>query len=192
MSVIRQMSLLGADAAAPGPADLYGLFLAGGELERRDALVRLSIAVDHPWRASVLVAESARRGLAATSVSTARQHIEVRTAHSPVLADLAATWVAGRPGADLQLDGQAIRLWVEAAGRRDGDASYVLPLRVTVTAVRDAVAGALAMVGLSAQLVSRRGEGGASYRIVGKKRLARLVELVGDPPKQAPADIWPS
>jgi hypothetical protein len=38
---------------------------------------------------------------------------------------------------------------------------------------------------------TRRG-GGYSYRIVGKRRLERLAEMVGDPPKRAPADIWPS
>jgi hypothetical protein len=41
-------------------------------------------------------------------------------------------------------------------------------------------------------LVSPRGGPGPSYRIVGKRRLARLIEMVGDPPKQAPTDIWPS
>jgi len=30
------------------------------------------------------------------------------------------------------------------------------------------------------------------YRITGRRRLARLAELVGDPPTAAPADHWPA
>jgi hypothetical protein len=34
--------------------------------------------------------------------------------------------------------------------------------------------------------------GGSSYRIVGRRRVARLAEMIGDPPKQAPPGAWPS
>ena len=37
-----------------------------------------------------------------------------------------------------------------------------------------------------------RSDGESIFRLVGKRRLDRLAEMVGDPPKQAPADIWPS
>ena len=136
MSLIRQLSLLGAEATPPEPGDLAGLLAGRGLVSRVGDAAQVSIVVDHPWRASVLVAECARRGIAATSVSTASDHVGVRTAYSPQLTALAA-------------------------------------------------------VGLGAQLATPRGSSGASYRIVGMRRLDRLAEMIGDPPKQAPPGIWP-
>src|ERR1700730_238034 len=107
MSVIGQPSLFGVTAVAPGAMDLAGLLLAGGTVARwadpRDEKIpanpksaaQLSVLVDHPWRASVLVLECARRGLAATCVSTAEQRISVRTAHSPLLMPLVEAWSEG-------------------------------------------------------------------------------------------------
>lgn len=52
------------------------------------------------------------------------------------------------------------------------------------------VEAALAAAGLPAVLVDSRA-GGSAYRIVGRRRLARLAELIGDPPPQAPPGEWP-
>jgi len=189
------MSLLGAEAAAPVPADLAGLLAAGGQLTRSEAGAQLTIVVDHPWRASVLVAECARRGLAATCVPTPSEHIGVRTAHSGRLSPLADAWCDGtvlRVPRSFTLDGQVLRLWVEAAGQHETGGAYVLPVGRADLATAEALGAALAAVGLPAQLVTPRGGSGPSYRIVGKRRIARLIEMVGDPPKQAPGDIWPS
>ena len=95
MSVIRQLSLLGADGSAPVPDDLAGLLVGVGEVTRSDAAAQISAIVDHPWRASVLVAECARRGLAATCVATIADHIAVRTAYSMLLTPLAQAWTDG-------------------------------------------------------------------------------------------------
>ena len=46
------------------------------------------------------------------------------------------------------------------------------------------------ILGLPATLLGPRA-GGPAYRIVGRRRLGRLVELVGDPPVEAPAGAWP-
>lgn len=195
MSVIRQLSLFGADALPPEPGDLAGVLAAGGLTTRLGGTARVSIVVDHPWRAAVLVAECARRGLAATSVSTLEEHIGVRTAYSALLMPLAEAWTVGsvqRVPRGLILDGRQLRLWVVARGRCEPAGSYALPLGSTDEAAWAAIGAALAAVGLAAQLVSPRGGAGPSYRIVGKRRLSRLAEMVGDPPKQAPADIWPS
>ena len=54
---------------------------------------RVSVVVDAAWRVHVLVAEFAARGLAATWVATADEHLGVRTAYARGLASLAA-----RPG----------------------------------------------------------------------------------------------
>jgi hypothetical protein len=54
-----------------------------------------------------------------------------------------------------------------------------------------AVGSALAVAGIPGVLVGPRGDGPA-YRIVGRRRLARLVELVGDPPPGVPVGAWPT
>ena len=195
MSVIRQLSLLGADGSAPVPDDLAGLLVGGGEVTRSGAAAQVSVIVDHPWRASVLVAECARRGLAATCVATVADHIGVRTAYSVLLTPLAQAWTDGavkRVPRGFSLAGQVLRLWVAAEGRYESSGAYVLPVGRVGEESRTVLGAALAQVGLAAQLVSPRGGSGLLYRIVGKRRLGRLVEMVGDPPKHAPADIWPS
>lgn len=195
MSVIRQLSLFGAEAASPEPADLAGLLAGGGLVGQREGTAQVSVIVDHPWRASALVGECARRGIAATSVATPADHIAVRTAYSPLLAPLAAEWITGaaqRVPRAFRLDGRMLRLWAQACGRCGGESSYLLPVGPADEVDRETLGAALALLGLGAQLAVARGGGAALYRIVGKRRLGRLVELIGDPPKQAPADIWPS
>jgi len=189
------LSLFGADAANPEPVDLAGVLAGGGLVSRHDESAQVSVIVDHPWRATALVGECARRGLAATSMSTPADHIAVRTAHTTRLRPLADAWLIGaaqRVPRALRLDGAALRLWALAAGWSAGDTSYSLAVGPSEEVDRETLGAALAALGLGAQLVVARGAGRALYRIVGKRRLGRLVELIGDPPKQAPADIWPS
>ncbi len=138
MSVIGQPSLFGVTGVAPDAADLAGLLLAGATMTawsgaKKVGPVQLSVAVGHPWRASVLVLECARRGLAATCGSTDDQRIAVRTAHSPRLQGLVEEWTEGtrldpRVPSGLLLDGPPLRLWVEAAGgfERPGCTSWPL------------------------------------------------------------------
>jgi hypothetical protein len=195
MSVIRQLSLFGVEAAPPEPGDLAGLLAGSGHVTRLGATARVSIVVDHPWRASVLVAECARRGLMATCVSTVEEHIAVRTAYSAALMPLAEAWTRGavkRAPRGFLFDGRMLRLWVEAEGRREGSGAYVLPAGSTDEPGHEPIGAALAALGMGAQLVSPRGAGRPSYRIVGKRRLGRLIEMIGDPPRQAPPGIWPS
>ncbi|WP_433054833.1 hypothetical protein [Dactylosporangium sp. CS-033363] len=54
-----------------------------------------------------------------------------------------------------------------------------------------AVGDALVAVGLPAVLVGAD-SGDPAYRIVGPRRINRLAELVGEPPAEAPADVWPA
>jgi hypothetical protein len=193
VSVIRQLSLFGADSAQPQPDDLAGLLTCGGQLTRLGGTTRVSIVVDHPWRAAALVAECGRRGLAATSVATADENVGVRTAYSVLLTPLAEAWTRGaviRVPGGLLLDGRMLRLWAQACGYAEGPSSYVLGL-ARVEALWQPLGAALAAVGLGAQFVTARGSG-PSYRIVGRRRLSRLVEMLGDPPKQAPVGSWPS
>jgi len=110
------------------------------------------------------------------------------------LVPLVRSWtdeVGRRPPRDLVLDARVLRLWAIAVGRRDGTA-YVLPVGPADQAFRDVLGAGLAALGLAAQLASRRGTGEPTFRIVGKRRTDRLAEMVGDAPRQAPPDMWPS
>jgi hypothetical protein len=187
----RQLSLFGVEANLPRPADLEGLLLGPGQVTRIGGTARVSIVVDALWRASVLLDECAMRGLAAScEPSTVEGHIAFRTAYSSALSPLGERWLRGAmkaaPGG-LTLDGQRLRLWVAACGSPDGAQAFTLRLG---TGGESSAGAALAGVGLPATLLGPR-SGGPAYRIVGRRRLARLVELVGDPPSQAPEGTWP-
>jgi hypothetical protein len=53
-----------------------------------------------------------------------------------------------------------------------------------------AVGSALSMAGVPGVLVGPRADGPA-YRIVGRRRLGRLLELIGERPDGVPDDAWP-
>lgn len=185
----RQLSLFGVEAAEPEPADLAGLLAGPGQVERMGGTARVTVVVDAAWRVHVLVAELAARGLAATWESTVDGKLAVRTAYTAALAPLAAAWLPEmRPPAGFHLNGPRLRLWVAAAGSPDPP-GYLLRLGTSA----DAVGAALAAVGLPGVLIGPHGtdRGGSAYRIVGRRRLARLAELVGDCPTPAPPDLWP-
>lgn len=217
MSLIRQLSLLGAEAVPPDPRDLAGLLAGPGQVSRSGGSAQVSVLVDHPWRAAALVAECARRAVAATSIpatlasraarsashaAPSDDHIVVRTAFSALLTPLAEDWLVDsvkRAPRGLILDGRMLRLWAIAGGRFEAGRSgspaapgYVLPIDQGDETHWETIGAALAAVGIAGQLVSPRGQLSASYRIVGKRRLDRLAEMIGEPPKQAPVGIWPS
>jgi hypothetical protein len=203
----RQPSLFGVEASDPIPEDLAGLLAGPGELHRMGGTARVGVAVDAGWRVHALVAEFALRGLPA-SWEPAGERFLVRTAYTTRLLPLARAWRDGPP-AGLHLAGPALRLWVAAAGAPSED-GYLLGLGSSDQASWPAVGAALSAAGLAAALVvpgagapgsgagsgAGRGTGGAgadgpAYRITGRRRLARLAELVGDPPGPAPAGVWP-
>jgi hypothetical protein len=117
---------------------------------------------------------------------------------------LGSRWLRGavkRPPEGFMLDGRRLRLWVAAAGSPDGAQAFALRLGTSDGAgapgwrgsdeVWEAVGAALAGVGLPAVLLGPRA-GGPLLRIVGRRRLVRLAELVGEPPGQAPPGAWPA
>ena len=188
----RQISMIGVEAAAPEPADLEGLLAGPGQVVRMGGTARVSVVVTEAWRALALRREFAARGLVGTQVATVDEHIGVRTAYAAVLAPLAAAWLRGAvkaPPPRLLLDGRRLRLWAIAAGHRDNQ-GFVLRLGPSDESSWAPVGAALAWVGLPAALVGPRA-GGPAYRIIGRRRLRRLVELVGDPPPDAPPETWP-
>ncbi|WP_305787706.1 hypothetical protein [Symbioplanes lichenis] len=107
---------------------------------------------------------------------------EVRTAYSSRLNGLAHAWPP--PPGKLFLNGPRLRLWAAAAGapRPQG---YALGLNPDGS-LDKAVDAALTKVGLAGTI-----QAGPAYVIAGRRRLARLAELVGDRPEAAPARLWP-
>ncbi|HEY2950786.1 MAG TPA: hypothetical protein VGJ53_20720 [Micromonosporaceae bacterium] len=194
MSLSRQLSLFGVEAVDPSPADLAGLLAGPGQVVRMGGTARVSVVVDDAWRVHVLVAELAARGLGATwSPTEVAGHLGVRTAYATSLASLGAEWLRGaakRPPAGFHLNGPRLRLWWAAAGMPE-PLGAVLRLGPSDGSAWEAVGAALAAIGLPATLLGPRA-GGPAYRITGRRRLARLAELVGDRPAAAPADAWPA
>jgi hypothetical protein len=140
---------------------------------------------------------------AGTGNAAVAGHIGVRTAFSACLAPIAARWLRGArtmPPDDFRLDGQMLRMWFIAAGlvqspqRPDGPprSSRVVTLRLSATdqVAWPAVGSALRHAGLQADLLGTRG-GGPAYRIVGTRRVADFLELIGTRPESVPPDAWP-
>jgi hypothetical protein len=190
----RQLSLFGVEASPPTPLDLEGLLAGAGQLVRMGGTARVSIVVDASWRARVLLAECALRGLVASAEpSTVEGNIAFRTAYSTALAPLGPVWLRGAvkyPPAGFALDGRRLRLWMAAGGGPDGALGFLLRLGPSDGPTWEPIGAALAAAGLPATLLGPRA-GGPAYRIVGRRRLARLAELVGEQPAEAPAGAWP-
>jgi hypothetical protein len=123
------------------------------------------------------------------------ERFEVRTAYTKILVPLARTWLATdgskSPPRRLHLDGRALRLWVTAGGRQENPGMYALTVGPEDESTWPVVGRALTGAGLGAVLVRGRADGPA-YRISGRRRIIRLAELIGDPPKPSPEGLWPT
>lgn len=193
--VQQQLSFFSVEARSPGVADLAGLLCGPGQTVRfgRGGSARLSVLVDSSWRAAALAAECAMRGVLAEPATSPEGLPLLRTAFRADLAGLAAAWTRGAVKAvpeGYEPDGSALRLWAQAAGRRDGR-GYLFGLDTHAPDTHQPLVAALGRVGLTAALVGPRA-GGPAVRIIGRRRLARLAELVGPPPDCAVADTWPT
>jgi hypothetical protein len=114
----------------------------------------------------------------------------VRTAFSAALGPHAARWTRGAaeaPPAGFVLGPGALRLWAVAAGHTD-QAGYVLRTAGSDGAVHRAGGAQLARLGLVA--VSLAQHPGPGWRVTSRRRLRRLVEVLGEPPDDA-GSAWP-
>ncbi len=188
-----QLSFFSAGARPADVSDLEGILCGPGQVVRQGVSARVSVVVHEDWRVEPL-----RAALAALDLDggTADAHEEggvtVRTTFDERLVPLADRWSGGgskRAPADLVLDGARLRWWALSAGH-DTPAGYVLMLGPQDEQVWPGVGAALVRAGLTAGQIGPRAEGPA-YRITGQRRLARLRELVGDPPAGVPAAAWP-
>jgi hypothetical protein len=155
---------------------------------------RLSVVRGQRWRAGALVAECARRGVAAFAGPTEDGEWGVRTAFRADLVGLATAW--SPPGGAksvperFRIDGVTLRLWALVAGRWS-ETGYLLGLDPQHPCTHEPLVAALALAGLPVIPVAA-GAGGPAVRVSGVRRLARLVELVGAPPPGVPGHDWPT
>ncbi|MDT4944772.1 MAG: hypothetical protein QOH14_1505 [Pseudonocardiales bacterium] len=186
-----QFSLFGAAAADPAPADLDGVLLAGGHWVRSPAGARLSVVVPDRWRADALAeAFELREVSGPESIVDAEGGYGARTAFAEQLLAAAARWTRGAnqgPPPGFALSAGGLRLWAITSGRRD-EVGYLLGTTESDDAVHLAAGAQLSRLGVAAVSVAR---GGPGWRVTSVKRLRRLVELLGEPPRGGDAD-WPA
>jgi hypothetical protein len=201
----RQLSLLAADVAPPSLDDLEGLLCGPAHVVRgfggQAGAARISVLVDEPWRVAALEARLAELGLldASRPAPTAARPdaVSVRTRFDARLLPVAERWTRGATliaPAALRLDGPRLWWWAVAAGTSDrGSGGVGFRLRLAASAPQrwPAVGAALAEAGVPGIFLGPRADGPA-YRLVGARRLARLVDLVGEAPAGAPPLSWPS
>lgn len=193
---MSQLSLFSAAAREPQVADLEGLLAGSGQVVRRGEGGRISVVVPPGWRSDALLAEMAALALPAELDRSEPGGVTVRTPWLPELRGIADAWTHGAvkvPPPGWALDGARLRWWCLAEGSVGGAPAapmYTLALGPNDEPAWLAVGAALAAAGIAGVLVGPRADGPA-YRIVGQRRLARLRELVGDPPDGVPDEGWP-
>jgi hypothetical protein len=189
---MSQLSLFGAAAREPALADLEGWLAGNGQVVRRGDTARLSVVVDEQWRVAALADEFAEAFGMTADVSSAEAGTAVGTPWLKELRTLADSWTRGavkHPPVGWVLDGPRLRWWCLCSGRTVGG-MYIFALGPNDGQAWLSIGSALAVAGVPGALVGPRADGPA-YRIVGRRRLARLLELVGDRPAGVPEDAWP-
>lgn len=211
ISRVAQLSFFSADANLPSIADLAGVLCGQGELASfASSAARLSVTLDDDWRAAALAVELGRRGVQARIMPSGNGNLLVRTAFRADLIALAASWTRGAVKAvpdGFQLDGATLRCWALVAGRRaDGGgqhrrAGFLLGLDPHAPETHEPLLRAATRAGLvpashAGSLVGSHSDTPA-LRVAGSKRLRRLVELVGDCPRNVNGNtgaesVWPA
>jgi hypothetical protein len=192
---VRQLSFYSVEAQPPRVADLAGLLCGPGQAVRfgNSGAARLSVVVLDEWRVRALCDVCAERGVHAETATSAEGNPLLRTAFRTDLSGLTSEWTKGAMKAvpaGLELGGPILRVWALTSGYRDGS-GYLLGLDPHAEDTHEPLAAALARAGLAAVLVGGRGSHPA-LRLTGRRRLTRLVELIGDPPPEMPVDGWPA
>lgn len=190
---VSQLSFFSADSVPPSVADLAGVLAGPGQIVVMGAEARLSVVVDAQWRAVALAELITEAGLLPEITRTEEDTPLVRTAVDSRLRALAQAWTRGAvktvppqwvPGP------RELRAWTLAAGAAEAD-RYLLGLDPHAPDTFAPLASALMRVGIAPTLIGTRGSHPA-LRITGRRRLARLVENVGEsPPVPEALTQWP-
>jgi hypothetical protein len=201
---VPQLSFFSAEAAAPCLGDLAGVLCGRGRMAgfARTA-ARLSITVDGRWRARALAKAFAERGIAARVAPAGREQadgeqesgdaFELHTPFRTDLTSLANAWTrdtAKVAPSGLILTGGPLRLWVLTAGSWL-DGHYLLELDSDAPQTHEPLVAALARAGLPVGVLTTT-TGNPSIKVTGRRRLSRLVELVGTPPDRHALEHWPA
>lgn len=185
------ISLFSAEASGPGLADLAGVLCGPGRMTGfgRTA-ARLSAVVDEPWRARALARECRRRGAEAQVSAAECGRPLVRTPFRVDLLPLERRWSQGEEKVlpdGFRLDGAMLRMWALAGGSPQGN-GYLLALDPEAPETHERLITALAQLGVPAKVL--KGEE-SLLRVTGRRRLAHVLELIGDAPAGA-EPAWPS
>ncbi|MBC3194145.1 hypothetical protein H7X46_24125 [Pseudonocardia sp. C8] len=203
-----QLSLFSAEARPAGLTDLVGLLCGPGRIERFGAgdTARFDVPLPFAGRERALAALAAARGVILTPAGAgsasgadpaAPGPAGMRSAFRKDLAPLARAWCTpdGRKQVppDFQLDGSALRLWALAAGRTDLRGGHLLLLDPDAPWTHGPLIAAATRAGLPPARVAagEHGAPGPALRVHGTRRMARLVELVGPPPRAVISSEWP-
>ncbi len=193
---MTQLSFFSAEVSDPSPDDLAGLLAASGRGTLGGAertLARVSIVVADGWRRDGLVADITAAGVTCRPASTTGSGgIGVATTMTSVLAPLVGSWTSGAvksvPHGWIPTV-RALRLWAIAAGHGEPD-RFVFDLDPHAPDTHADLATALMRMGVAPTLVATH-RAAPGLRILGRRRLARLAEMVGKPPVGAPGGTWP-
>ena len=190
---VSQLSFFSAESVPPAVSDLTGVLAAPGQIVTVGSGARLSVVVDQLWRAEALGQMIDEAGLTAEITRTDENTPLVRTAVDAKLRLIAGDWTRGavKTVPPLWLPGpRELRAWILAAGGPDAD-RYVLGLDPHAPDTHSPLASALMRIGIAPTLIGTRGARPA-LRISGRRRLSRLVENVGEPPRGPEAlQYWP-
>ncbi len=190
---MSQLSFFSAESVPPAVTDLTGVLAAAGQIVTVGEGARLSVVVSAVWRASALAEMITAVGLQAELTRTEEHTPLVRTAVDARLRGIAAEWTRGavKTVPPRWLPGpRELRAWALAAGEPEAD-RYLLGLDPHAPDTHSPLASALMRVGIAPTLIGTRGARPA-LRVSGRRRLARLVENVGDPPDGPEAEAaWP-
>jgi hypothetical protein len=194
---VSQLSFFSAESVPPAVADLTGMLAAPGQVvlvgSGSQAGARLSVVVEHVWRAEALAEMIVEAGLTPEIAHTDENTPLVRTAVDARLLGIAGDWTRGavKTVPPQWLPGpRELRAWTLAAGTPEAD-RYLLGLDPHAPDTHSPLASAMMRVGIAPTLIGTRGSRPA-LRISGRRRLSRLVENVGEPPGNVDAFAqWP-
>ncbi|MGV0626090.1 hypothetical protein [Mycolicibacter minnesotensis] len=180
---MSQLSFFSAESVPPSVTDLTGVLAGPGQIVVAGTGARLSAVVDAHWRAVALAELISEAGLRPEVTRTEEDTPLVRTAVDVRLRALAQAWTRGavKTVPSQWLPGpRELRAWTLASGSAEDD-RYLLGLDPHAPDTFAPLASALMRVGIAPTLIGSRG-GRPGLRITGRRRLARLVENVGEPP----------